>query len=176
MKDRNWHNRIFKCLLFLIATAFVVAIAGCGGGGSSSGGGGGGAFAGTYSGMGSATLSLPGLPTGVVTFTFTATIDQAGAVTYEDSAGAFLQGSMSGNTFSLSPKASNLFEEASCTGTVTFAATINGVDLVGTISGNNVVCFGVPTSVTGSFNGTLSEPTPARTAPSGLQWNEVLRH
>ena len=175
MKDLNRRNIIFKFLTILLATTFVVAVTGCGGGGSSSGGGGG-SFAGTYSGMGSATLSAPGVPSAVLAFTFTVTIDSNGAVTYMDSAGAFLQGTLSGNTFSLSPRASNLFGIPNCTSTVTFAATINGVNLVGTIDGNNVVCFGVATSVSGSFNGTLSAAALSRTTPSGLQWNEVLKN
>jgi len=174
MNELSRHDRIFKFIAVLMVTTFFVATTGCGGGGSSSGGGG--ASAGTYSGSGSVNLSIPGFGIGVVTFTFTVTIGQNGAVEYMDSAGAFLQGTLSGNTFSMSPRASNLFEEASCTGTVTFVATINGVNLVGTIEGNNVVCFGVSNGVTGRFNGTLSGPTPSRMTPSGFQWNEALRN
>ena len=40
MKDLNRRKVLFKSLLFLMATTFVVAVTGCGGGGSSSGGGG----------------------------------------------------------------------------------------------------------------------------------------
>ena len=180
MNDLNKRNTLFKSLTFLMVTAFVVAVTGCGGGGGgSSSGGGGGSFAGTYSGTGSATISAPGVPSGVVSFSFTVTIDQNGAVTYMDDAGATLQGTLSGNTFSLSPRASNLFGEPSCSGTVTFAATINGVNLIGTIDGNNVVCFGVPNGVTGSFNGTLSSPAASLRTPSsstGPGWEEVLKN
>ncbi|MDH3467004.1 MAG: hypothetical protein OES26_14065 [Gammaproteobacteria bacterium] len=133
MKDLNRHDRLFKRLTFLMATAFVVAVTGCGGGGSSSGGGGGGQFAGRYAGSETLELVTQGQVTPMGTFPLLLVIDGNGSVTVTDVDAINYRGQLSGNKFS----ATGVYPAIPpCSAAnITYQGTIVGDDITGSSNG-----------------------------------------
>ena len=174
MKDLSRRNVIFKSLLFLMTTAFVVAVTGCGGGGGGSSSGGGTAAAGTYNGTVTSTLSLSGVGSETITAAIGIQVRADGTVALIPGVTGFSGSAvLNGNNFTIDVPASQLNDsELTCTGTIRFAGTIAGNTINGNTAGLNLRCNGRSFTLTGTF--TLQRTAAARTS-SGSTLGESIR-
>ena len=174
MNDLNKRNTLFKSLTFLMVTAFVVAVTGCGGGGGGSSSGGGSAAAGRYVGTGTTTISTPGVASQTVTGNIGIQVNADGTVArIPEVTGASGSAVLNGNSFTIDIPASLLNAPGlTCTGTLRFAGTIAGNTINGRNAGLNLRCNGRPFTLTGTF--TLQRTGPAR-AVSGGTFGESIQ-
>ena len=142
-------------VLVLFSLVFVVILSACGGGGSS--GGAGQEFAGTYTGSGSGTVTGGGT---TVPFSggFVIIIDANGSVTYQEGGMTVATTTLNGNQFTLNVPPPPEFA-ANCTGTIDLNGTLADGGIMGTTSSTGVSCFGVPSTVSGTFTATKTAKT-----------------
>lgn len=149
-------RKAVQVVRWLAGTALVASLAACGGG-SDSGGGGGGSnpFAGTYNGIGTLTLSAPGVAPQTATGTIQFVIDPQGNVTSDPGTDFSGTGKLNGNTFVIVLGPEQLQPDGmSCAGTVSLTGTVDGNTITGQFSSTGFTCNGVPITWTGTFSAT----------------------
>lgn len=183
---------VYSCLL-----AVLLLLGGCGGGSSSGGGESNGVTqsAGGQTQDGNGESSVPvediaGVYVGTVTATasgggLTETVTEPVQIEIsEDESVAFGEPgeppvgttsvSADGDAFSVTVPGSYFNEPGlQCTGNATVSGTISGDTITGDISSQNVVCNGIPITVTGDFNLTRTDAGTRARAPAGIL--KVLR-
>jgi hypothetical protein len=138
-------------------------VAGCGGGGSGSTGS---SVAGTYRGTASLTVTTgPASVTEHVPIVVVVSPDNAVSIE-----GVPQTAPLSGNAFSIVvPAAALAGPGVDCTGgSASIDGTISGTTMAGTISSSQLVCNGLPATVTGTFTATLQAQVPAGAARGDL--------
>jgi len=157
----------------LFLTSLVLTA--CGGGSSSDGGGSDGAGSagagsdgggtgsvaippGTYSGPVTVTASGGGLSE-TVTDTLTVVVEEDGAdIDFGDVPGTV---TVNGNQITAAVPASTFNDsDVTCSGTIVVTGTVNGDTITGDISGKDIVCNGIPITVTGDY--TLTRVSQSR--------------
>jgi hypothetical protein len=172
----NPHVGHARCAMRRLLPVLVplLAFVGCGGGGAgssvSSSAGPSSVSVGTYVGAANATLSLPqGSRPVFGSIRFVVSPDQtvSGGDAGQPHGGV---GTLDGNVFVIIEPGSIVNRPGlSCAGSITFAGTIAGASISGTVSSSGLTCNGVSISVDGTFTATLqAQVMQGRVAGDGL--------
>ncbi len=164
----------------------TVALVACGGGSSSGSGGrtgetgevggdaagGGGspanAFAGTYNGFATATLSAKGVPPEHISGSIQIVIDDKGNVTSDPGISQSGTGKLKGNAFTVTVPGARFNEPGvKCQGSMLIKGTISGNTITGTLAGNGLTCNGVLIQVSGTYSATRAAAGAASRSPAG---------
>ena len=170
-----------QVLFFTLFASLLFATNGCGGGGDDGVVGGGGGGSTPHTGIYNATLTVNFSGTGLPPFSETA----SGTVQITDDGSVFLtiadddgdlfggQGTLVGDTFSITDSEEVTVDGVTCSGSVTINGTVSGDTISGPITGS-LVCNGIPVNISGNLQATHA-PTASLHRPPTLAAGGMVR-